>query len=276
MSVQPEALAVRLLQEYLLRKLPAKVAEVNATRAAVVKAARAGPYTVPAASSLTIALNRTAAGAEAPITAGSRTAAQIATDINDAIGAFGITASADADGRLVIASGTLPTEGDASCIAVKAADWLGVFGWDLGGEHDTRAALTTPSHKGITDGWSDSPPDMGRTFWIVIGDRDLGPVPPDNRRDETLVTLSCEVWVPDRLGNQHRSKENLGAAIRCIREVLLTGDGRVLGAASSGVMFVAIPRTKISGRAVELEGVVGVLFDVAQLTITIKLFESTA
>lgn len=278
MSVQPEALAVRLLQEYLLRKLPAKVAEVNATLRATLKATVPGPYVVPDSGSggsvLTLATNRDSDGTAVTLAAASWSTTDLAGEINAA--SLGITATADTDDRLVLTRTGTVTEGNPLCVVVKPATWLGVFGWDLGGEHNVKAALTAPSRKGITDGWHVSPPDSGRTFWIVIGDRDSSPVSPDGRRDETQVLLGLEVWVPDRLGNQVRSKENLASALRCIREVLQTAEGRVLGAASQGVVFVSIQRTRITGKAVALSDVQGVLFDVASLTVLVKIFESTA
>lgn len=271
MSVRPEALAVQALQEYLLRKLPAKVATINAARYATLKAARAGPYVVPAGATLTIANDRTAAGTAYAITAGTRTAAQIVVDLGLCVEA---TASADTDGRLVLSTEGGPTEGAPVCVAVHAASWLNVFGWDLGGEHDARAAITAPQRKGVSDGYGATPPDAGRTFWVVIADRDSSPVAPDNRRDETQVLLSLDVWVPDRIGNQQRSKENLGAVLQCLREVLLTPEGRQLGRGATGdIVFGAIHRTRIAGTAKAIAEAPGVLFDTASLTVSLKIYE---
>lgn len=277
MSVQPEAIAIQALREYLLRTLPAKVASINATRAAVLKSALVGPFEVPEGATLTLALTLANAdtGTGTLLTSGSRTAAQIAAELS----VSGITASADTDGRLVLTRTVAPVEGTPSALVAKAADFLGIFGWDVGGERTSTEALTAPTRKGICDGWPVTAPDMGRSFWLIIGDREGTPIAPDNRRDETLVVADLTVWVPDRTGTGHRNRERVSAAVRCLRELLLTSEGRQLGRGAVGdVVFAAIRTVRIPAKPFSLDDARAphTLFDAAILTLAIKVFEAPA
>jgi hypothetical protein len=270
MGVKAEQIACQALREWLLLKLPAKVTSVNTDRAAVLKAPRAGPYTIPASASLKLG---TVIGSEAAdaITAGTRSTAQVVADLSTA----GITATADTDDRLVLTSTTAPTSGVPSTVAL-GADTTGAnaaFGWDPGGERVVRSALVAPTSKGVADGWPITP-DLGPGFWIILGDRssqELGV-----HRDEYLVAVDLAILRADPNTSQHRSREHIHACVRCVREVLLSDAGRTLGRASFGdIMFVRESGCRIAGKPFAFQSDKGVspLMDVATLDLEIRVYE---
>lgn len=277
MSDSPAQLAVRALREYLLSVLPAKVATINTERAAVLKSGLAGPFTVPASAVLSLAITRDGTPADVALTAGSRTAAQVAAEIQ-AAGVTGITASADTDGRLVLTAAA-PVVGTPSCVAVATDGGAATnvaFGWAAGGEHLVRAAIEAPTWRGVVDGdWTLAPDRDGGGFWVAIGDRQVRPWPsPTNvRRDEYQVTLTCDII--RRFGaNQtpHRDRESIGACVRAVDECLRTTTGRQLGRAADGdIMLVDVASQRIASGP--FGPVNSFLFDVAQMTLTVRVFQ---
>src|SRR6185436_3211813 len=97
MGVLVEQVVCEALREHLLLKLPAKVTEVNALRAPVLKTPIAGPFNISGTKKLRISKTGTDSGhVEVTLTAGAaQTATQVAADINAAVGLAGV-ASADA------------------------------------------------------------------------------------------------------------------------------------------------------------------------------------
>ena len=277
MSEGVAQLSVRALREYLLATLPAKVATINGERAAVVRSALAGPFTLPSGAALFLGTSRDGAPTRVDLTAGSRTAAQVAAEI-EAEGVAGITASADTDGRLVL-TGAAPVAGTPSCVAVlpdSDTATNAVFGWAVGGEHVVRAAIEAPTWRGVVDGdWTLAKDLDGGGFWVGIGNRDVRPYPsPTNvRRDEYAVSLTLDII--RRFGaNQttHRDREAIGACVRAVDEALRTTAGRQLGRAASGdIMLVDVVNTRIASSSFDTRQ--GFLFDVAQVTLNVRVFQ---
>jgi hypothetical protein len=279
-GMEGEAVVIRALREYLLAYLPGKVAQLNGLRAAALKSATLESFTVPASSSLVLAADRSSAGTTVALTSGVRTAAQVAADVN-AAAVPGVTATTDG-GRLVLIATATPAQDAPSVVAVKASTVNPVFGWDLGGEHVITSGLAAPSWRGVVDGWPVTVPDMGRSFWVILGDRNSVPISPDVRRDEVLVTLDVTVIKPEANMSPHRSREAISSCVRALRELLTTTDGRYLGRAGAGdVLFTSMSKVNIPGKPfvfspAQNSAFSGVLFDVASFVLTVKVFQRPA
>ena len=271
-GIQPEALAARALREYLLRWLPQKTAQLNALRAAVVKSAAVGPFTVASGNLVLASVRDSATPTAVTLPTGSVTAAQVATAINTAA-VPGVTASADGDGRLVL-TGAAPTEGVASVVSVQASGSNVLFGWPVEGCYDVVTALTAPTFKGVMDGGPATVPDFGRTYAVVIGDRSAVEVG-GSRADMHAVTLDVSVWVADRGNGQHRTRELLQSAVRCVRELLDSDDGRTLGRGTVGDILRVQTAAKLKGTPFQVFDEAKRLVasgEVASLTVTVKTF----
>lgn len=280
MSVRVEELCASAVRDWLLANLPAKVTEVNGTRAASLLATVAGPYTVPASAKLYVSV---AGPDETPITVSltsgaGRTAAQIAADVNGTGGLSGV-GSADALGRFALSSTTPPTSATSTVAAVAGTNTANaLFGWDVGGESVTRASLVAPGYRGVADGWP-LINDLGAGFWVVIGDRESVVVQPQPRKDEHLVGLELAVFCPVTNEQAHRDREAIQSCLRCVREVLLTDAGLQAGRASSGdVMLITQKAARIPGRPWKFRGenAPNALFDVAALQLNVRVYERPA
>ena len=273
-NVRPSALACEALREYLLQHLPARVATLNAARAAVVKSALAGPYVI-ASGALLLGTSRPAATSVTLPTGAAVTATTIAAAIN-AVPVSGVTASADTDGRLVLTAATAPTEGVASAVAVGASAANSIFGWDIDGAFEVRSALLAPNWKGVLDGFPVALPDFGRSFCVIIEDREDVPLG-GYRRDMHTVTIGLSVWATDRNAQVHRSREYIQAAVQAVREVLTSDEGRTLGQAALGaVQHVEVSRAKVRGMPFqafdEARRPLGAPADVAAMSVSVKVF----
>jgi hypothetical protein len=276
MGVLVEQLVGQALREHLLLNLTAKVAEVNALRAAVLLATVAGPYTVPASAKLYISIAADQAPVTVSLTAGSRTTAQLVTEINTAMGST--VASADAASRLAL-TGTAPSSATSVVSAQGGTNTANsLFGWDEGGEVVVRAQLVAPGYRGVADGWP-LLNDLGGGFWVIIGDRESVPVQPDTRKDEHLVALEVAIFCPVTNEQSHRDREAIQSCVRCVRELVLTDAGRQLGRAAYGdIVKVEEKAAKIPGRPWKFKGndAPNALFDVAALQLNVRVFERPA
>ena len=274
----PDDIAVQSLREYLLRYLPAKVAQLNALRAATLRSALAEPFTVPSGAVLRLSsTSQEQAPTDVPLTSGTRTAAQVATDIGALVP--GLTASADEAGRLLLTSSSTPAPGAPSVVVVARDNGNtgsnAAFGWSDGGEHYETAALTAPSWRGVVDGRPLTVPDMGQGFWLMLGNRTVRPTHPGIRRDLHNVAFACEVWRPfSANAPPHRSREAISSCVRAVKELLEGGDGRYLGRQGAGdVQLVTVTDTVINGEPLTLTDSPGILFDIARLTINVRVFQ---
>ena len=276
----PEELATTALREWLLLRLPAKVTEVNLLRAAVVRAPWAGPYTIPAGGTLGIGVTIAETFVSVALTSGSRTAAQLATDINAATGLSGV-ASADSDGRLVLTSPTPPTTSTASTVRVRgntAADVNSVLGLDSGGVRRVTQALVAPGSEGIHDGWPvvmqfGAQQAIGNVIVALIGDRKTNVSEPGPRGDRAVVTTDLTILLAV---GAHRHPEGIQSAVRCVRELLLSDLGKRLGVAVGPGVQGVLERsgTFVRGKPIAFgtRQSPGPLYDAAVMNLDISLF----
>lgn len=264
-TVKAEMLAVDSLRAHLLLKLPAKVTSINSERAAVLKAPRAGPYTV--VGDLRIG---TAKGTYTTValTTGSRTATQVAAEIAVA----GLTASVDAQDRLVLTSSSAPVAGTPSVVALGSnageAAANEAFAWDAGGESVVRAALVAPSNPGVRDG-DDGLIDVRQGFAVVLGKRRTAPRSPNIRDDCHIVTVDAEVVAAEPNGDMTAAHEFMQQAVRAVREVLL--EDRTLGGT---VHLTQLPAIQYEARTFRIAGDnFSPLYSSAPLQVAVHVFE---
>jgi hypothetical protein len=278
-SVYVEQLVAQACRRYLLSALPAKVAEVNATRAPVLEAAYAGPYSVTGTKVLSISKTGVDTGyvQTAALATGTRTAADIATEINATSGLAGV-ASADTDGRLLL-TGSAPEDAANGIIAVKGTA-AGLFGWATG-DRVVHSALVAPTYRGVADGVP-LKPDMGPGIWIIIGKRSSVPVRRNNstvRTFEYQVGLELGLMWREMNVQSHRSREAIQSCVRCVRELLLTQAGRQFGRAGVGDIVLVEEKTcTIEGVPYAFKGKDAPpgIFDRALMMLSVRAFERAA
>lgn len=260
--ISPEATVASLLREWLLQELPASVATVNASRAASVRAPQPGPYTIPASGSLKVSITDKAGSTTSiALTAGSRTTAQLVTEINAAVAGI---ASADTDDHLVLTSTTAPsytasTGATVDSVMAVGADDTAVntaLGWDISGEHSICTALVPPGLAGICDGlplgayFDPSQIGKGRVL-VTIGGREGKPKDDNPRRREWDVSLELGIFRAEPLEVVNQTREPIQAALRAVRACLHSDTGMSLGPAGlrAGVGYGRITSTNISGQS---------------------------
>ncbi len=283
MPLQAEQLVIDSLSDWLRLQLPAEVAAVNATRAAVIKTPTAGPFTIPAGAKLPISLTGPDNATLVPLTAGAaRTSTQVATDIT---AVFPGVPTVDSVGRLVLTSTTAPTASDSGLfigqdlVTGVPTGANAALGFEPGGERCLRSPLVAPGVKGVADGVP-TLPDMGRTFWVVIMDRHTTPVDPQPRRDESTVALELALFMRATANELHRNREAITSCLRCVRGVLSSTSGRQLGRRDNGdVMWVGMGEATVSAVALKVrlsDSAPFELMDVCSQKITVRVFERPA
>jgi hypothetical protein len=265
-TVQADLLAVSALRAYLLRTLPAKITTLNTERAAVLKAPRAGPYVVPASGSLVLGATVGSEVADA-ITAGSRTATQVAADISTT----GIAATVDAQDRLTLTATAAPVAGTPSVVSLgpeATAGTYAAFGWSAGGEKITRSALPAPTSPMVQE--SQLPyTDLGSGLAIIIGERTTEPRSGNIRDDTHRVLLKLEILVAEPNASHSDASELVGTAARAVREVLL--EDRTLDGA---VHLTELPKLVISPHTYRFaKDGPSFLLSKADMTVRIHIFE---
>lgn len=264
-AVKPEVVAVEALREYLLRTLPAKVTSINSERAAFLKSTVAEPFVI--ASNMVLKLATTAGQFSAiTLTSGSRTATQVAADINAVVN----IASVDSKLRLKLTSPNAPTSSTPSVVIVgtDSTSANAVFGWDPGGEKVMREAIAAPSNQGIRDGENHTL-DLKRGFGIVIGEKRTTEAFPNVRHDERFVLMTCAVYVPIPQGSEESYSEHSESCIRAIREVVL--EDRTL---DSRVQLAELVSSTIYGPAFRFDtGGASPLLSRAELNVRIRVYE---
>lgn len=283
-AVNPEALAVRLFGEYMLANLPARVTAINAARAVTLKSAYMGPFTIPVGGVINIGITRDDTAIGVGLTNGSRTAAQIATEVNNALilgGNTTVVASADSDGRLVL-TGAAPTSSVVSGVSVRPAgldvDTNEVFGWSLGGEYAVAAAIVTPSLRHFRDGWGERMPDGdGGRFYLIVRDEKTTLIQANKHaRNEYEVQFPVMILCPEPTGAEVRNRDRIRACVQAVREVLSPAVGRMLGRGANGdVMICQLIQSGIAESPFRFTGsdkrALGPLFDAAEIVIGLRV-----
>lgn len=260
--ISPEATAAQLLREWLLQELPASIATVNAARAAVLRTPGPGPFTIPASGALKVsATDKAGLTTTIALTSGSRTTAQLVTQINATVTGL---ASADADDHLLLTSPTAPswtasTGAIVNSVVAAGADTTDVntaLGWDVGGESVIRTALVPPGPRGVCDGlplgtyFDPSQIGKGRVL-VTIGGREGKPKGDNPRNREWDVALELGIFRAEPLEVTNQTREPIQAALRAVRAVLHTDAGMSLGPAGlrAGVGLGRILSANISGQS---------------------------
>ncbi len=288
--INPEAIAAKAMRDWLLWKLPASCVATNLTRAAVLRATTPGPYTVPAASSISVSqVGKNDAGTACALTTGTRTATQCAADFNLAIPGI---ASVDADDFLVLTSTAPPSYVVAtlaatnSCVAIVPGSSNSIFGWDLGGECFITTPVTPPGPQGVADGWPLggwlNPSQLGKgRVCVTIGGRPGALTQNNPRRSEWDVTLDVAIFRSEPQQQVHQTREGINAALIAVRAVLQTDAGKRLGRTANGDVMNCIELSTnvspLSFRATDSEGKPqpgGLLFDAVNVKYLVRVYQT--
>lgn len=269
-TVEAELRAIVALREYLLRTLPAKVATINAGRAAVLKSALAGPFTVPAGLTLKVGTVK-GTYSDVALTSGARTATQVAAEID--AGVAGVTVSVDTQQRLVITSDTLPSGETPSVVALGPDDAVApavnaLFGWPEQGTLVLRSAIVAPHSDAVWDG-NPGVFDLDRCFHVTFGKRATTPRSKNIRDDVHHVSLEMEIRAVEKFMEPRSMPEITLQCIRAVREVIYedrTLDGRVVLTELPALQ--SLPETYILGG-----GSPSPLYGLAKLTARIHVYE---
>lgn len=290
-TISPEATAAKALRDWLLWKLPVSCVAVNLTRAATLRAPQPGPYVIPALAVLKVSVtDKAGTTSSAAITAGSRTTAQLVTEINATVP---LLASADSDDHLLLTSTNAPSYDVTTLAATNSVMAVGAdatltnmaLGWDISGEHTITTPIVPPGPRGVADGFPVGgffdPSQLGKGRMLVtIGERTGAMTDGNPRRFEWDVGLELAIFraEPQQVVNQTR--EGIQAALRCLREVLVTDEGMRFGAPASGVMYGRLVSTRIAPwsfqqQRVDAKTPGGLFFDSVSGTVTCRVFQQT-
>lgn len=281
MSIRPEQLAAEYCRDWLLLGMPAKVAEVNALRPAQLKSPWAGPFTITAGMKLNISVTQNStAVVQVSLTAGTRTAAQLAADVNGTSGLSGV-GSADLEGRFLLTSPTPPTAAAPSKVELASGTANTVLGFTKGGNKRITTALIAPGVDDVIDGWplvSDLVTRGPGTVVVILGDK-VSTEDPNPRKDEHLVAMDINVMRIEPQMQIHRNREHIYASLRCVRELLLEGAGRTFGArADNPIMLVRPNKGRVVAKPLSLgtKDNPNPLFDAAVFNAEVRVFERPA
>jgi hypothetical protein len=287
----PEDAAARALRDWLLWQLPAACVLVNAQRAAFLRAPQPGPYTIPSNAALKVSItDKAGTTSSIALTSGSRTTAQLVTEINASVSNL---ASADANDHLVLTSTTAPSYvasgGDLTLtdsVVAIGADTTGAnaaLGFETGGQYSLRTAVTPPGPLGVLDGYpvgdvfEPIASGKGRVL-VTIGARKSQPVDRNPRRGEWNVELMVEIFRVDPKQAVHQTKDSIQAAVHAVRTCLFTDTGKQLGRARNGDIVLALEQgvdiAPFSFQRKDSSGQkVGPLFDAATLKLGLRVFQ---
>jgi len=290
--INPEALTAKLLREWLLQELPASIATVNATRAAVLRAPRPGPYIFPANAIL-----KTSSSDKAGTTNSTALVSGTATAVAAQFDGLAITATVDADDHLLLTtvngapSFNATTGATTDSLVAVGPDATGAnigLGFDVSGEFVFRTALVPPGLAGVCDGlplgmWFD-PSQMGKgRVLVTIGERSGTPKNDNPRNFEWNVTLDVNIFraEPQQV---YDTREPIQAALQAVRAMFHTDQGMPLGPSGlrAGIGLGSIGATKIAGQPLTFmrtgsDGTKhpGPLFDAASFPFRCRVYQSS-
>lgn len=291
----PEDAAACALRDWLLWQLPAACVLVNAQRAAFLRAPQPGPYTIPASAVLKASItDKAGTTTSIALTAGSRTTAQLVTQINASVANL---ASADTDDRLLLTSTTAPGYAIGATGAITttdsivaiAADLTGAnvaLGFESGGQHSLRTAIVPPGPDGVLDGYPVGdvfmPSALGNNrMAVTIGARRSQPVDRSARAGLWNAELTVEMFRVEPKQAVHQTRDGIQAVVRAVRTCLFTDAGKQLGRAGSppkGDIVLALEQSAdvspFSFQRKDSSGQkVGLLFDAASLKLGLRVFQ---
>lgn len=206
--------ATQALLWSLRRDLPAALTAADVTRRAKV-VCPPGPYTIPAAGTLIIN------GTTIALTAGSRTATQVAAEINASIPAL---ASVDASLGLVLTGAAAPTATAPSTITVYDGTANEALGLQAGDSDRIVQAIGTPRVRfferqlALLDDWD------GPVVAFEREVRDTSQVP--LRLDAAIINIALLAVVPGFPDCAAAAHEAVSAFAQALAGVIRTGDGR--------------------------------------------------
>lgn len=262
--------AIRALLWSLRRDLPAALALADTTRRATV-ICPPGPYVIPALG--TVILN----GTTVSLTAGSRTAAQVAAQINAAITGL---ASVDTSLGLVLASATAPTATAPSFVEVGNGTANEVLGLVAGDSDRVVQAIGSPRVRfferqlGLLDDW-DGP--------VVAFEREIRDAPQTPLRlNAAIINISLLAVVPGFADCASAAHEAISAFAQVLAGVIRAGDGRaasnaeyLVGGETYGSLIekaevgpVSVSYTERGNKVTRLP------YGVAQIPIEVRLYDA--
>jgi hypothetical protein len=209
--------AKRALFVHLRDYLPDALETLDASRNAKVVCA-AGDYTIPASANLYVN------DSGYSLTAGTRTAAQVATDL---AAATDFTAAADADGHLTLTATDDPTADAPSAIRIGAGSANDALGLHEKSSDVILLALSDPEPRFHERAFMNGDEiGSGLTVYVM---RESDAVVTPHRTDIYTVSLRCEVGFVGPAGGadaRTATLEAIRAAAFSILDVVKDGDGR--------------------------------------------------
>ena len=232
----PRRIAIDSLFLTLADRLPAELAARDALRNAT-RRTRLGPYTIPAASTLTIN------GEAFPLTAGSRTAAQIVAEIAPSAVSFVATEETDNGGaRLLFVAATAPAREIPSVLRFEGDEaTLAALGLRAGTSDVAEDAVADPEPM-LSEAEPGDIVQIDRTL-IYCADSVVAPyVAGSVRRRMHQVRVQLEAWIPGSPSlpiscTLAKALETERAIAACLR----TGDSRApffVGGTTAGARVV--------------------------------------
>jgi hypothetical protein len=209
--------AKRALFVHLRDYLPDALATLDASRQAVVVC---GPQNYTITSGDTLYVN----DGGFTLTAGTRTAAQVATDL---AAATDFTASADSDGHLVLTADDTPTQAVPSALRIGAGTANEALGLQEKVSDRILLALSDPAPQLYERAWMNGD-DIGPGLTVYVMRELEAPVVP-HRTDIYTVSLRCELGFVGPAGASDAKTatlEALRAAAFAVLDVVKDGDGR--------------------------------------------------
>lgn len=154
MSIPAYTKGPTVLMDYLHAALPAAITSVNAARFATLKS-RIGPFSLSSSAKNLLLAAQGGAAQVVTLTTGSRTAAQVASEITTAA-VPNLSAAADTQGRLVLSSTVAATSDDPSRVTLGAGE-IGTpdnnaaarFGWNLSGQDVIMPGIVSPMRQDL-------------------------------------------------------------------------------------------------------------------------------
>jgi hypothetical protein len=264
-ATHPTTRALQALVATLRDGFPARLAAADATRFAKVVAAK-GPYTVPAGALLTVN------GTTVQVSSGTRTASQVALECT----VLGTTASADADGRLVITSNTAAAAGLPSKVEIGGGTANAVLGLVERHSSAVRMAIGSPAPLIFEHEIPTSVP-ADRILVGVEAPLATTPVAPV-KGNVHAVRIGIVIVVPGVMGEREPTLEAVRAVAAELDATIRTGDGggrNQVGGAVYGENVISCLRIRsIADPQLQREPRTGAIFGVVAEEYEVRVYDT--